>query len=29
MMVWQAHECNEWDVTIHRALGPDDGPVDA
>jgi ubiquinone/menaquinone biosynthesis C-methylase UbiE len=27
MMVWQAHEHNEWDVAIHQALGADDTPV--
>jgi SAM-dependent methyltransferase len=27
MMVWQAHERNEWDVTIHQSLGAADGPV--
>ena len=27
MMVWQAHERNEWDVAIHQALGADEGPV--
>ena len=25
MMVWQAHEHNEWDVTIHQALGAGEG----
>jgi SAM-dependent methyltransferase len=27
MMVWQAHERNEWDVTIHQSLGAAEGPV--
>ena len=27
MMVWQAHEHNEWDVAIRQALGADQGPV--
>ena len=27
MMVWQAHEHNEWDVAIDQALGADEGPV--
>ena len=27
MMVWQAHERNEWDIAIHRALGAAGGPV--
>jgi ubiquinone/menaquinone biosynthesis C-methylase UbiE len=27
MMVWQAHERNEWDVTIHQALGAAEEPV--
>ena len=26
MMVWQAHERNEWDVTIHQSLGAAEGP---
>jgi ubiquinone/menaquinone biosynthesis C-methylase UbiE len=27
MMVWQAHERNEWDVAIHRSLEAAGGPV--
>ena len=27
MMVWQAHERNEWDVAIHQSLGAPEGPV--
>jgi SAM-dependent methyltransferase len=27
MMVWQAHERNEWDVTIHQSLAEPEGPV--
>jgi ubiquinone/menaquinone biosynthesis C-methylase UbiE len=27
MMVWQAHERNEWDVAIHQSLGATEGPV--
>lgn len=27
MMVWQAHERNEWDVVIRRSLGAADGPM--
>ena len=27
MMVWQAHEHNEWDVAIRQALGADEAPV--
>ena len=27
MMVWQAPERNEWDVTIHRSLRGSEGPV--
>jgi SAM-dependent methyltransferase len=27
MMVWQAHERNEWDVTIHQSLEVGEGPV--
>src|SRR2546430_4242626 len=27
MMVWQAHERNEWDVAIHQSLGAADEPV--
>ena len=27
MIVWQAHERNEWDVTIHQSLGKPDGPL--
>jgi SAM-dependent methyltransferase len=27
MMVWQAHERNEWDVAIHQSLGADEGPM--
>jgi ubiquinone/menaquinone biosynthesis C-methylase UbiE len=27
MMVWQAHERNEWDVAIHQSLGPAEGPA--
>src|SRR6266550_8410374 len=27
MMVWQAHERNEWDLVIHRSLRAADGPV--
>ena len=26
MMVWQSHERNEWDVTIHRSLAGPEGP---
>ena len=26
MMVWQAHERNEWDVAIHQSLGAAEGP---
>jgi ubiquinone/menaquinone biosynthesis C-methylase UbiE len=26
MMVWQAHERNEWDVTIHQSLGAAEEP---
>jgi SAM-dependent methyltransferase len=26
MMVWQAHEHNEWDVAIHQSLGAAEGP---
>ena len=26
MMVWQAHERNEWDVAIHQSLGGPTGP---
>jgi ubiquinone/menaquinone biosynthesis C-methylase UbiE len=29
MMVWQAHERNEWDVAIHQSLGAAEGPVAA
>ena len=29
MMVWQAHERNEWDVTIHQSLEAAEGPVAA
>jgi SAM-dependent methyltransferase len=29
MMVWQAHERNEWDVAIHQSLSPAEGPVPA
>lgn len=29
MMVWQAHEHNEWDVAIHQSLGAAEGPVAA
>jgi hypothetical protein len=29
MMVWQAHERNEWDVAIHQSLSPAEGPVAA
>jgi ubiquinone/menaquinone biosynthesis C-methylase UbiE len=29
MMVWQAHERNEWDVAIHRSLRAAEGPVAA
>ncbi|GII33997.1 class I SAM-dependent methyltransferase [Planotetraspora mira] len=29
MMVWQTHERNEWDVTIHRSLAGPEGPVAA
>ena len=29
MMVWQAHERNEWDVTIRNSLGGAEGPVRA
>lgn len=27
MMVWQVHERNEWDVTIHQSLGAGERPV--
>jgi ubiquinone/menaquinone biosynthesis C-methylase UbiE len=27
MMVWQAHERNEWDIAIHQALGAAEGRV--
>ena len=27
MMVWQAHERNEWDVVIHQSLGAAEAPV--
>jgi hypothetical protein len=27
MMVWQAHERNEWDVAIHRSLGAAEEPI--
>ncbi len=27
MVVWQAHDRNEWDVTIHQALAGPDGPT--
>ena len=27
MMVWQAHERNEWDVAIHQSLGAAEGPA--
>ena len=27
MMVWQAHERNEWDVAIRQSLGPAGGPA--
>jgi ubiquinone/menaquinone biosynthesis C-methylase UbiE len=27
MMVWQAHERNEWDIAIHQSLGAAEGPV--
>src|SRR5215467_943889 len=27
MMVWQAHERNEWDVVIHRSLAAAGGPM--
>ena len=27
MMVWQAHERNEWDVAIHQSLGAAEGPL--
>ena len=27
MMVWQAHECNEWDVAIHQSLGAAEGSM--
>jgi ubiquinone/menaquinone biosynthesis C-methylase UbiE len=27
MMVWQAHERNEWDVAVHRSLEAAEGPV--
>jgi SAM-dependent methyltransferase len=27
MMVWQAHERNEWDVAIHRSLEGPEGPL--
>jgi SAM-dependent methyltransferase len=27
MMVWQAHERNEWDVAIHQSLEGPDGPL--
>jgi ubiquinone/menaquinone biosynthesis C-methylase UbiE len=26
MMVWQAHDLNEWDVAIHQSLGAAEGP---
>lgn len=29
MMVWQAHERNEWDVAVHRSLAGPEGPVAA
>jgi SAM-dependent methyltransferase len=29
MMVWQAHERNEWNVAIERALAPEGSPVPA
>jgi SAM-dependent methyltransferase len=29
MMVWQAHERNEWDVAIHQSLGAAEEPVAA
>jgi ubiquinone/menaquinone biosynthesis C-methylase UbiE len=29
MMVWQAHERNEWDVTIHQSLEAAEGPAAA
>jgi ubiquinone/menaquinone biosynthesis C-methylase UbiE len=29
MMVWQAHDRNEWDVTIHQSLEAAEGPVAA
>jgi ubiquinone/menaquinone biosynthesis C-methylase UbiE len=29
MMVWQAHERNEWDVAIHQSLEAADGPTAA
>jgi SAM-dependent methyltransferase len=27
MMVWQAHERNEWDVVIHQSLAAAEGPM--
>jgi SAM-dependent methyltransferase len=27
MMVWQAHELNEWDVAIHQSLADPEGPA--
>jgi hypothetical protein len=27
MLVWQAHDRNEWDVAIHQALAGPDGPA--
>jgi SAM-dependent methyltransferase len=27
MMVWQAHERNEWDVVIHQSLAAAEGPI--
>ena len=27
MMVWQAHERNEWDIALHQSLGAAEGPV--
>jgi hypothetical protein len=27
MMVWQAHQRNEWDVAIHQSLGAIEGPM--
>ena len=27
MMVWQAHERNEWDIAIHQSLGAAEAPV--